>query len=130
MAENGPEFNAESLGVSTEEAGRRLVSPIFAERRMNMYMATDNELESLSFINSLSIAYFSIGSFLLSWPINIWIELSLSTPPEDTKVLLARIAGSSLVLATVFFGFGIYSLCKGKTIIKTIKKEAVKNRDQ
>jgi len=125
MAENGQQFNAETLEISTEDAGRRLVLPVVAERRMNMYPATENELESLSFINSLSIACFSVGAFLLSWPISIWIELWVSTPSQEQEgVFLFKVALFLLIVSIVFFGFGIYSIKKRRTIIETIKGES------
>jgi len=125
MAENGPEFYTEPLEISIEDAGRRLVSPNVARRNMIMYAATDNELESLSFVNSLSVAFFSIGAFLFSWPITIWIELGLSEASKEMEVFFSRVAWSTFILSIISFGLGIYAICKRGKIIKTIKNESI-----
>ena len=123
--ENGPNIDDQPPDISIEDAGRRLVLPAVAARRMNMYPTSDNELENLSFINSLSITSFSIGSFLLSWPITIWINLHLSTVTPGVEALFSKIAWILLILSIVCFGFGLYSLKKRKTIIENIKNESI-----
>ena len=123
MAEDG------KIRVSAE-TGAALV-PRYGERHVTQYLISDSELENLSFINSFANWCFGVGSFLVSWPIGIFIDYAMSDSTTAASDVLVRwVAPVLTILSIAVFGFGLYALSKRSSIIGIIKAETIHKDDQ
>lgn len=118
MAEDG------KVRVSAE-TGAALV-PRYGERHVTQYLISDSELENLSFINSLANWCFGVGSFLISWPVGIFIDYAMSDTATAASVVLVRwVAPALTLLSFAVFGFGLYALNRRSSIIGIIRAETI-----
>lgn len=125
MADEQPDIPIENEKLLTQDIGHELVSLQIARRKMALYVATSTELHNLSFMNTVAVAFFGIGAFLLSWPISIWLDIGLTDNVTGTaKIIVSYIAWPLFLVSIGLFCIGAYSIYKAKTIIRTIKRES------
>src|SRR5258708_3293459 len=57
--------------------------PLYVERKMKVYALTETEFDSLATRTAQATAFYSVGSFLLSAAISVWVNSAFYTevPP-------------------------------------------------
>ena len=105
------------------------VSPVYGQRRPKMFHLFQNEVTSISSLNSTALAFFSIGAFLASIVLSIIVGYGFAAGPlsEFGKVLCHQGAWAIGVLSAIFYGWGGYMVYVKKTIVDQIKKETEKD---
>ncbi len=93
---------------------------------MKQYLVSETELENVSFINGASILCFSVGSFLLSWPVNRVIEFINAAPGAARPEPVFWVFG---ILSMVCFGAGWFARRKHGSIYSIIRKETIHDED-
>lgn len=91
-----------------------------------MYHLFENEVRSISALNSVALSLFSIGSFFANTLIAIIIGWGFSNEKlsEFGNFMCHRGAYFIGMFTLLCWGFGIWAICQKKSIIKQIKKEA------
>lgn len=114
-----------NIGISTEAETGALVRTVYATRTMKVYAIPENELRSLSLLNTLSMAFFSASSGFLSFAIGLWINAAFqSTLTPAGKILSIVGAPIAVILSIIFGGLGIWAWKTRKSGLETVEKES------
>lgn len=115
-AADGPKFST---------PGQGLVEYLAVTRQMKVYAVSENELQHVSLLNVLSMAFYSVGSALLSFAGTIWLAAQFDgTESPVSKVLYGYVMPTAAVLALVFYGLGLFTQRNRGAVISTIKRES------
>ena len=87
---------------------------------------TENELNQISHLNTLSTIFFSVGSALISIAIGVWVDAAFQTEPisATAEVLKSVVLPIIVVLGVLCYAGGIWQICARKSMLNTIKKES------
>jgi hypothetical protein len=106
-----------------------VVAPVYTRRSMTVYVIPSSELKIISHLNTMAMVFFSIGSFVLSSALSIYIDASFSNEAqpvsEFAKTLKDVVAPILLVGTAIFYGLGIWQLITKYSTLRTIKEESV-----
>jgi hypothetical protein len=101
------------------------VIPLYLERRLKVYGVTENEVDSLATRNTQATTFYSVGAFVLSAALGIWINAVFytQTPPtaEVAKYLGAPIF---IVISGALFWLGWRTDRSRKSTWDAIKSES------
>jgi len=102
------------------------VVPLYVERKMKIYAVPEFEFDSLASRNTQATTFFSVGSFLLSAAISIWINAIFYTDvPPAAVIAKTYVAPLGVLLACVFFGLAWQATKSRKSSWERIKDESV-----
>lgn len=94
---------------------------VAVDRKVRTYAIQESELNSLTILNSVAMLLFSFGGFCLSITVNIATGTLTAGAPISGAATFAQYA--SLVVATMCYGIGGWTLWRGRSQIAIIKKE-------
>ncbi len=86
--------------ISTNIGRGATILTAYAERQVKAYPIFETELDSISFLNTQVLVYFSVGSALLSFAVGIWTNAAFAENLTPAGTLLARVAGPLLCVAS------------------------------
>jgi hypothetical protein len=109
---------------SDNPSGATIVTA-YARRRVQAYPVFENEIRSISTLNSLSAVFFSIMSAFISFAVGIWVNaLFVQNPPPEGKLLSEVAAPACCVAAVVAACLGIWAVCSRSNAWKDIRRES------
>jgi hypothetical protein len=99
--------------------------PVYGERRPMMYHLFESEMNQISSLNGIALAFFSMGSFCLSIDVAIGTSYAFASKPISDIGFALSVFGPLLStgLALLFFGFGAYAVLTKLSSIELIKRE-------
>jgi hypothetical protein len=106
------------------QIGSSLV-PLYVERQMKVYAVTEGEVESLSTLNAQTTIFYSVGSFLASAAISIWVNAVFYTEiPPAALVAKYIVAPLVLLVSSAFFFLGWHATRSRRSTWEVLKRES------
>lgn len=106
-----------------------LMQPVYTRRLMTVYVIPTNELKTISHLNTVAMFCFSIGSFVLSFALGIYIDVAFSENAQNlsasAKALETWVGPILLFGSLLFYGLGIWQLITRRSVFKTIREESI-----
>jgi predicted membrane channel-forming protein YqfA (hemolysin III family) len=100
--------------------------PLYVERRMKIYAVPEFEFDSLATRNTQGTTFYSVGSFLLSAALSVWVNAAFYTETTPTAfVMMVFVAPLVTLLAVVFFWLGWHNTKSRQSTWDRIKSEYV-----
>ena len=110
---------------NTLQLGSSLV-PLYVERRMKIYAVPEFEFDSLATRNTQGTTFYSVGAFLLSAALSVWINSAFYNEVPPTAFVMKVFAAPIVVLlACVFFFLGWQATKSRQSTWERIKAESV-----
>lgn len=118
--------SSEKPRLNIQEAGQgSYVQPIYVERKITYYALPENELNSISLMNTLALVFFSVGSFLASLGFGIQIDAAFQKDMTPEAKLLQEVGAPILwSLAAVFGAVGGWAVKQRYGMLKNIRQES------
>jgi len=111
--------------IIDESEGRALIKIGQSRRTVKCFGVTEEELDHLSFLNTLSTIFFSLASGVLLFSFSLILELFKRTTQDPaTRELVFTVSPITGVLGLAFLGIAIYTLIKRGSAVKRIKEES------
>src|SRR5207253_2562022 len=90
-----------------------IVRTVVQRREMNCLLVTESELRQLSFMNGLVTVFISAGSFILSYPLSIYLDILLQSPTTAVaEVLRQYVCPALIAVSGIFFLLGLFTYVK------------------
>jgi hypothetical protein len=100
------------------------ISAAYGKREVKTYPVLENEFDNLSSLNTLAIVFFSVGSFLLSAAIGVWVNAVFNVQLTPAGEVASKwVAPGVLVLSVVFYALGLWANHRGASTWQKIKRE-------
>jgi hypothetical protein len=102
------------------------LTPLYVERRMKIYAVPEFEFDSLATRNTQETTFYSVGSFLLSAALSVWVNAAFYTeitPPAF--IMMIFVAPLVTLLSGVFFWLGRQNGKSRQSTWDRIKNESV-----
>ena len=116
---------AKPVKIQFESEGGALIKVGQSRRTVKCYGVTEDELDHLSLLNTLSTIFFSLASGCLFFSINLILELFKRTTQDPaTRELVFTVSPVTGVVGLVFLCTAIYTLVKRGSTITRIKEES------
>ena len=115
------------VGPAPRPRANRWKDPqVYTERQVKAYPIFESELESLSFLNTMTLVFFSVGSATISFAVGIWTNATFAEKMTPEGVV-ASIYGAPvlLVAAAICYGLGGLALYSRRQQWSKIKTESV-----
>ena len=123
MAANPPDI--EQTNVEFVEAQASPVVLLFARREMTIYALNESEVRSISFMNTLAMAFFSLASACLTFALGVWVEGAFQENLSAEATVLNAMAPPICAVGTIVFaGLGIWALMHRGSMLKTVRSES------
>ncbi len=114
-----------NISISNEAETGALVRTVYATRTMKVYAIPENELRSLSLLNTLSMAFFSASSGFLSFAIGLWVHAAFQSMLTPAGEILSNVGAPIAVVLSLFFGvLSIWAWVTRRSGLKTVEKES------
>lgn len=92
------------------------------KREVRAYPIFETELNSIAFLNTVSIVFFSVGSAFISFAIGIWTNAAFAERLTPEGVVLSKIGGPALCIAAALcYGLAIWALVTRRSEWQKIK---------
>jgi hypothetical protein len=91
----------EAPSLSTDIERGATILTAYAKREMKAYPIFETELDSIAFLNTLSLVFFSAGSALLSFAIGIWTNAAFSERLTPEAAVLSKAGAPALIVAAI-----------------------------
>ena len=102
-----------------------LVRPVYMDRSFRVYAVHENELTTLSHLNTLALIFFSIASSLLTFSASIWVAAAFQQSLTTAGTALTDIlAPAAALLSLLLYCCGGWSLYVKKSTLNAIRQEA------
>lgn len=89
---------------------------------MRFYALTEDELHTISLMNTLAIVFVSAGSFLFSLGLGLKIDAVFqSEMTAEARILNEFVAPMLFLISLVGFGLGIWALIKRRSLLNKIR---------
>jgi hypothetical protein len=99
--------------------------PLYVDRKMKLYLVTDNEFESLSTQNGQATVFIAVASATLSVAISIWINAIFYTEVPAPALVAKYLGAPVLLLVAATFFYLAYGANKARgNTWTTIKSES------
>ena len=116
---NKNQQNSSFSAASTTNSKGSTVNSVYGKRTMKVFPVYEQELSAMGYFNTTALAFFSVGSFLLS-PLLEIAQKSLDNQEFSIgsgSILLFIVAG-------LFYGAGTISLFFRHGLVRKIKKQS------
>lgn len=101
------------------------VQPQYGTRKMQMYLINEAEVNQLSSLNGLATIFFSLGSFLASAAIGIYVNaIFYDTLTPAGAIAKGYVVPTVGIVSLAFFGIAFYSMYQRSNVWKTIRRES------
>jgi len=111
----------------TEGVNGSTVEPVYSSRKMHCYSVTESELQQIGLANIGITAFFTIGSAMLAFWLDIFKDTVLAeSVPETAEMVVSFVQPVLLFLGLLFWGIGIIAIYWRRNMIKLIKSESSK----
>jgi len=87
---------------------------------MRVFPLYETELEILSFLNTVTVVAFAVGSGFLGSAVSIWVERGPLT--QTSPILTSYVAYGALIIAVVAYGLGALAWNNKRSRLDTIKR--------
>lgn len=116
---------ADEHSVTFEGSQSSLVLLQYAKREMTVYALNESEVRSISFMNVLAMAFFSLASACATFAIGIRVEAMFQESlTAEAAVLNVMAPPICTVGALVFGGLGIWALLHRGSMLKTLREQS------
>lgn len=120
-----PDEALEQKIEKSEGVAGATVEPVYSARRMRCYSVTESELLQIGLANIGITAFFSLGSALIAFWLDIFKDTVLASEvPKDAEVVISYVQPVLLFLGLLFWGFAGISVYWRHSMIKLIKQES------
>lgn len=110
------------------EPGGGQFAPIYSVRRTKCYTVTDSELKQIGLANLGATAFFTIGSLLAGFAIDVFKDIALTDDvPDAAKQIIDSAQPLLFTMAAVFYIIGFIAMIWRWDMIKSIKAESVED---
>ena len=94
-------------------------------RSMKAYPVYENELNTFGLLNTLALAFFSLGSGFASFGVGLLVDAAFAKDLSDlSEVLIKVMVPVCGILAILFFLGGIWALLTRRSEVKRVKSES------
>lgn len=107
----------------TEVPEGKFYNTIHTSRNVKIYSVTQSELNSLSWLNFFKSLFFSIGAFLSSSSLTLWLQSLAGSPSKELSRGIVLLIIILLVLSISSFGLGIFLGSRRKSELSSILSE-------
>ncbi|MEN6559273.1 MAG: hypothetical protein ABFD52_00675 [Acidobacteriota bacterium] len=108
-----------------ESEGGALIKVGQSRRTVKCFGVTEEELDHLSLLNTLSTIFFSLASGSLFFSISLLLELFKRTTQDPaTRELVFTVSPFTGVVGLAFLGIAIYTLKKRGSAVTRIKEQS------
>lgn len=103
-------------------------APIYSVRRTVCYTVTDSELKQIGLANLGATGFFTIGSLLAGFAIDVFKDIALTEDvPEAAKQIIEGAQPLLFTMAGVFYLIGFLAMVWRWDMIKSIKSESLED---
>ena len=119
-----PDADKQPPEIITTPLRASYIETIGTVRKMRSLLVHEYELESISWINTMVVVFFSMGSALLTYGIDIIIDAMGKSQSTAVELIMFRYGSPILILlAMVFFGLGVKSIFSRRNMLNRIRGE-------
>ena len=109
------------FSIKTTSSPGAVVTTTYVERQMKAYAVYEDEVSSLSYLNTQSTIFFMVASSLVSFALGIWTNAAFATDLTPAGEIASKLVAWVLcVLGFVFFGLGGHAIYKRHTAWKKV----------
>lgn len=119
------DLSLEEVVERTEGINGSTVEPVYSARKMRCYSITDSELQQISLANIGITVFFSLGSAMFAFWIDIFKDTMLANRiPHIAEIAIAYVQPVLLFLGVIFWVIGIIVLLWRRNMITLTKEES------
>lgn len=114
-----------STSISVDTGRGATILTAYTEREVKAFPIFENELESLSFLNTMTLVFFSVGSAFVSFAIGIWTNAAFADKLTPEGIVAAKYGAPLLcVLSLAAYVLGIIAMFSRSSQWAKIKAHA------
>ena len=97
----------------------------YTERKVQAFPIFETELESLSFLNGLVLAFSSVASALLAFAVGIWTNAAFAERVTPEGAIMANIVAPGLCcLALISYGLAFWAYKRRSSTWQKVKNQS------
>ena len=97
----------------------------YARREMTIYALNESEIRSISFMNALAMAFFSLASASCTFALGVLVEGAFQESLTAEAAVLNEVVSPVCVVFTIIFaGLGIWALVHRGSMLNTVRSES------
>jgi hypothetical protein len=116
--------SSESPHIFTQVQGAT-ISTAYVGRQMKAFAIVENEVRTISMMNTLAIIFFSIGTTLLGYAVGIWTNSMFADKLTPEGSILSHVIAPILCALALTLGcLGIWAIRSRSTTWNAIRQES------